>query len=178
VDRWVAERLHELVSDHPAVVDVLRAITALGRPQLLVLLGAAVAVVLVARRRVRPAVFVLVAVLGAWAVNVALKDLIGRERPVFDDALARSSGASFPSGHAMTSIAAYGAVVLLVRRDACTIAAAVLVFAIGVTRIVLGVHWTTDVLGGWLFGATWLVLCARVVLGPTWSTCDRSGPRL
>jgi undecaprenyl-diphosphatase len=164
VDGWVAERLHDLVVGHPLVIDVLEAITFLGKPELLALLAALVGLRLVLTGHVRLGLFVVVAVIGGWLVDNGLKELIGRERPVFDDPVSTSSGPSFPSGHAMTSTAAYGAVVLLARRRAVTVAAIVLVVAIGITRIVLGVHWVTDVLGGWVVGAAWVLLCARVLL--------------
>ena len=67
---------------------------------------------LMARLAIIAAIEHFTAVLGAWVLDDALKMLVGRDRPVFDDPLAHASGASFPSGHAMTSIAAYGAVVL------------------------------------------------------------------
>jgi len=163
VDGWVAERFHDAIAHHPLIVDLLRAISTLGRPQVVSAGAAVVALALVARGRVRLGLFVVLAVVGAWMLDDWIKDLVGRQRPVFDDPVAHSSGASFPSGHAMTSMAAYGALVVLVRRRAFTIAAAVLVVAIGLTRIVLGVHWVTDVLGGWVLGAAWLALCAWVV---------------
>ena len=178
MDGWLVERVHEALRDHPAVVDVLRVVTALGKPQALATSSIVVAALLLLRRHPRAAAFVLVAVLGSGAVNVGMKDVVGRARPVLADPVASASGASFPSGHAMTSAAAYGVLVVLApasRRRPVLVIAAVLVLAIGLTRIALGVHWPTDVVGGWVFGLAWLAACAAV-LRPR-STCDPSGPR-
>ena len=164
MDRAVGDALYEWARDHPLVADVLRAITALGRPQLLVVCAVIVAVVLAMRGRARTGVYLVVATLGAWLLDNALKDLFDRARPVFDEPLARSSGASFPSGHAMTAGAAYGAVALVWRRPVVTAAAAVLVAAIAFTRVALGVHWLSDVVVGALLGAAWAWAMARVLL--------------
>ena len=168
MDRWAVERLHEVLHDHPGVVDALRVITALGKPQVLAVASVVAAVALALARRPRAAVFVVAATVGAWLVDNGLKDLIGRDRPVLDAPVASASGPSFPSGHAMTAAAAYGAIAVLTpRRTRLVIGAiAVVVVTIGFTRVALGVHWPTDVLGGWLFGVTWLAACAAV-LRPT-----------
>lgn len=176
-DRWAVERLHEVLRDRPGVVDVLQVITALGKPQVLAVASLVAAVVLAVARRPRAAAFVVAATIGAWLVDNGLKDLIGRDRPVLDAPVASASGASFPSGHAMTSAAAYGALVVLAPRRTRLVLAvvAVVVVAIGITRVALGVHWPTDVLGGWLFGIAWLAVCAAVLVPRP--TCGRSGPR-
>ena len=172
-DRWAVERLSEVLHDHPGVVDVLQVVTALGKPQALAVASVVVAVVLLARRRVRAAGFAVVATVGAWLVDNALKDLVGRARPELAEPVASASGPGFPSGHAMTSAAAYGALVVLTlplvppaRRPLVVLVAAMVVVAIGITRVALGVHWPTDVLGGWVFGLAWLAACAAV-LRPT-----------
>jgi membrane-associated phospholipid phosphatase len=166
VDAWVAERLHDVVREHPLVVDVLVFVTGFGRPQALAVASVLVAAVLVATGRPRLAVFVVVATIGAWLVDNALKDLVGRSRPAFDDPLARSSGASFPSGHAMVAGAAYGAVAIVVRRRWVTMTMAVVVAVIAMTRVALGVHWLTDVLVGAALGAAWAWACARAIRIP------------
>jgi membrane-associated phospholipid phosphatase len=84
---------------------------------------------------------------------------------VVDVPVAAGVGNSFPSGHALGSLVAYGALLLVFlpairprwRRPAIAFVA-VLVFAIGLTRIALGVHFVSDVLGGWLLGLAWLVV--------------------
>lgn len=164
MDGWVAEQLHQLVGDHPAVVDWLEVITVAGRPQTLVWASALLAVLWWVKRSPRAALLVVVATIGAWALNVGLKDLVDRERPVWDTPLATSSGASFPSGHAMVSAATATAVALVRRKRRVTIAVAVFVVVIAVTRVALGVHWLSDVGAGAGLGAAWSWCCARVLL--------------
>ena len=97
--------------------------------------------------------------------TAVLKDLIVRPRPPAAlAALPIPSTSSFPSGHTVTGLVLYGglAVVLLMEfgttRRYLTAAAVLAVFSalIGVSRVYLGVHWPTDVIGGWLLGGAWL----------------------
>jgi undecaprenyl-diphosphatase len=98
-------------------------------------------------------------------LNSTVKVLVDRPRPTFADPVATARGLSFPSGHAMAVAVNYGALLLvylpaLARRwkRVATIVAMTIVVAVGVSRLVLGVHYVTDVLGGWLLGLAWLAL--------------------
>src|SRR4051812_39008350 len=167
-DRSVAHAANDLVAPHPPVVTVLEAISQLGgRPVLLWLVTVAV-ILLLARRRTRLALYVVVAGIGALFLDPSVKALVGRLRPVVDVPVAVAPGNSFPSGHALGSMVAYGALLLVflpaVRRrwKALAIAlAATVVVAIGVTRVLLGVHYVSDVLAGWLLGVAWLGVTAH-----------------
>ncbi|GHE64010.1 hypothetical protein GCM10019059_24470 [Camelimonas fluminis] len=127
---------------------------------------------LAATGRRRLALAVLCAVASAILAALALKVLAGRPRPEVVPHLGGFTGASFPSSHAMLSIAVYGtlAVALAASRTsrwlAC-LAAIALAAVIGFSRLYLGVHWPTDVLAGWCLGGAWL-------LGFTWF-CGPSG---
>ena len=113
-----------------------------------------------------------IAVIGSssTALMFALKQLFQRQRPQLP-ILQGISGYSFPSGHSMGSIACYGmlayiAIQLLthrVARVAVAIAAALLILCIGISRIYFNVHYPTDVLGGFIAGAIWLVFSIVVV---------------
>ena len=111
------------------------------------------------RRRVWPLVIWVAATMTAGGLlGVVLKLLVGRHRPDLLDPVARASGYSFPSGHALNS--ALGASVLLLvllpvvpgRRAWLWAAAIAVPLVTGLSRIGLGVHWTSDVLAGWLLG--------------------------
>ncbi|WP_326559885.1 phosphatase PAP2 family protein [Micromonospora sp. NBC_01796] len=165
IDSGVAAWFNELVSAHHPLVTVLRAITDLGGRPIMVWLVTVAVVGLLIRRQGRLAGYLLVTGAGALALDPSLKALVGRLRPVVDVPVAAGVGNSFPSGHALGSLVAYGALLLVFlpairprwRRPAIAFVA-VLVFAIGLTRIALGVHFVTDVLGGWLLGLAWLVV--------------------
>lgn len=167
LDRRVAAALNAALADDPALVAVLQAITVLGgSPTSWVALGTLTAVLLI-RRRWRLAVHVAVTGLGALVLSPAVKELVGRLRPVVEMPLDSAPGPSFPSGHALGSTVTYGLVLLVFlpvlprrARVPAIAAAGVLVLAIGFTRLALGVHFLSDVLAGWLLGLAWLAVTA------------------
>lgn len=139
----------------------------LGGTLAMTVLAVVLCVVLAWRRRWPEVVLAGVASAGAWPLVVVGKHLVGRTRPPEADRLVTVTNQAFPSGHSLGSIVVVGllaAVVLLqlhrpaARRIAVTVAA-VFVVAVGLSRWYLGVHWPTDVLGGWCIGALWLALC-------------------
>lgn len=128
-------------------------------------LAAAVAVALETRGDRRGALLLVAATVGALAGNDLLKTAFARVRPDLLPQLAVETSLSFPSGHAANGAAVYGAIAwVLVRNGApgrvMWPAAVLLAAAIGVSRVALGVHWPSDVVGGWLAGAGWLLVCA------------------
>ena len=138
--------------------DVWLAITAAGGP-ILIPIGIAIVVTLLALRRVRTAVIYGAALLGASLATQVLKVSIGRVRPP-EEAAVEASGFSFPSGHTLNGTVTYGLIALLVWRSdlpvwvrrVVAIALGTLVVLIGLSRIALGVHYPSDVVGGWLGG--------------------------
>ena len=110
-----------------------------------------------------------VAVLGSGILNQVLKALFDRPRPqVFEWVTPHVGSASFPSGHAMTSMVVYATVAYLIvrlepkvwMRRATLLLAAVVVFLIGLSRIYLGVHYPSDVVAGFAGGFAWATACA------------------
>jgi len=147
--------------------DSLLDLTALGSSTVLVLVVAAVAGFLVLQRRYRTALFVAITASSGELVNTALKHAFNRPRPSIVPHLRNVYSASFPSGHAMESAIVYltlGAVLMRVadrRRTKiyCLGTAIVLTLLVGVSRVYLGVHYPTDVIGGWIIGFGWASVC-------------------
>lgn len=193
LDEDVAGRLNGLVAGSPLAVDLLRVLTDGGgtgtATYVLVLLTA----VLLVRHQRRLAAYVAATGLGLVVLVPVTKALVGRARPdVALPVVDLPANASFPSGHAMTSLVTWGVVVLValpaVRRSArrwLVAAAVALVLGVGFTRLALGVHFVTDVLAGYSLGAAWLAMTTAAFRG--WQADrrplaaevdDRAGPEL
>jgi undecaprenyl-diphosphatase len=166
-DHSAAARLNSLVAGQAAVVSVVKAVTWLGSSGVLWTLIAIAVAGLAIRRRWRLAVYLLVTGAGALTLDPVLKALVGRLRPVVAHPVAYGNGNSFPSGHALGSIVCYGALFLVFLpaargtwRRVLTAVTVTLIAAIGVSRLLLGVHYLSDVLGAWALGITWLGITA------------------
>lgn len=144
----------------PAVVPLASAVTWLGDSLTRIVFATiGVLVLLIGRDRRRALAFTLV-VAGGAVLDVALKSIVGRPRPALLPHLDHVTSASFPSGHAANGAILYVSLALLVpprHRRAAVAIAVVLVLAIGLSRVVLAVHWPTDVLAGWCFGLGWVL---------------------
>lgn len=119
---------------------------------------------LVARRAVRATVALWAAYLGAVGLYELVKMLVARPRPPAVDDLVHATGAAFPSGHTTQALAAWGILALLLLRTRprwtrwLLTSATLLVLLVGASRIYLGAHWLTDVLGGLALGGAWLAV--------------------
>ena len=147
-----------------AMTGLLGAATSLGGS---VGLGAVVAVAaatLLIRKERSSAVFVVVTVLTGGLLNLGLKMIFARARPDLASALAVARWYSFPSGHAMGSFITFGALAYIALRQhwrwglksACLAIAQTIVILVGLSRVYLGVHWASDIAGGWSAGTVWL----------------------
>lgn len=163
LDGRLANTLNAWAHQRPNVVRGLEAISLLAKPiTLWVVAGIAVAWLWrIGRSRI--AIFVVVTSLGGGLVDTVVKVAVDRPRPVVDHPVATAFGKSFPSGHAMGATVVYGALLvafwtLLPRRARRPALAAtiVLVVAVCASRLLLGVHFLTDVVGGCLLGLAWL----------------------
>src|SRR5947209_3968786 len=154
----------------PAFVSVLRGITELGSSEWIgIVLG--LAVLFFAYKCWWPSlVTVIVAVPGGMLLNEWLKLLVHRHRPFVDGWFVDWSGYSFASGHTIGATLLYGQLALFLipiiknRRGRVLLfsAASVVIALVGFSRIALGAHYLTDVLGGVFFGMMWLTLCLFV----------------
>lgn len=106
---------------------------------------------------------------GAALINVVLKALFERARPDLWQQLITETSFSFPSGHAMASAAFALCVVLILwqtrYRYVALVLAAVYVLVIGFSRLYLGVHYPTDIIGGWLVSTGWVLVAYLALAG-------------
>ena len=163
VDAAAANDLHGWVREEPGILRALRVVTFLGSPLFLTIVVSATVLYALRHRRTRLAVFLTVTTLAGGAINNGVKHLVDRDRPDLNDPVATAGGLSFPSGHAMSSTVAFGALLLVLlpavpsrARRPLLVAVAVLVLSIGFSRLALGVHYLSDVLGGYVLGLAWL----------------------
>lgn len=106
----------------------------------------------------------------ALSSNVILKKIIGRARPLSEH-LVTVDTLSYPSGHAMSAMAFYGFLIYLVYtfkintviKVAIIFLLAIILLSIGISRIYLGVHFPSDVAGGFIAGFVWVVLCVLIL---------------
>jgi undecaprenyl-diphosphatase len=152
--------------DHrtPTLTDAMRVVSLLGSSWVVIPLAVVVVVAMLVSRRRWLALFVALAVSGASLLGILAKDVIGRDRPPVEFRLQQSHSSSFPSGHSTQAAATYFALAIMITvlsdsralRAGTWIAATLIVFLVGVSRVYLGMHWATDVLGGWLLGSVWV----------------------
>lgn len=155
----------------PAALTFFHAMTRVGDASVRMTIAAVAAMYLASVGARRSVLFLVIAVPGGWLVSSLLKVALARPRPNLIPPLDVVSTYSMPSGHAWNSVVVFIGIalglapVLAPRWRAVAMAGAgMLAFAIGLSRIVLSVHWPSDVLAGWIGGGAWLMLCYRLLL--------------
>ena len=141
-------------------------LTHLGDPPVLWAIGAVVALWLLMHAHRELMVVWIAALLGNGLLTRLLKAVFERARPLIDGLPGPAHGYSFPSGHSSASLVAYGMLAYLAwrlaepsRRWPLAIAAGLIVFCVACSRIVLQVHYASDVLGGLCVGLAWMLAC-------------------
>jgi undecaprenyl-diphosphatase len=164
--------LHSLAS--PILDAVMGLLTDLGSTPVVVPLFVIAFGLLIWRRHRREAFFLAVSIAGSVALNESMKLIFHRPRPQLAWAQVLPEY-SFPSGHAMNSLVFYVALALIIgvlwgRRAGLVsvVVAIVLAVSIGISRIYLGYHYFTDVIGGFAAGAAWLLIVIAAFDGGQW----------
>lgn len=149
--------------DHSGIVEAARIVTIVGGWEVLIPATLAGAAWLLHRGLWRDAVLLLSMTLSGRMLVELLKAWTDRIRPEAYEHLVSVQSMSFPSGHSANPTMVYLGLALLVAPPGRMRAAAIwiavwLALASGISRLLLGVHWPSDVIGGWAFGLVWLIL--------------------
>lgn len=150
--------------ENPITTEVMRFFTFIGNREAVIVIAVFIAIIMLIIFKFKSEVlFFSLTLIGSDLLNKALKFIIERDRPI-EYRLIEVDGYSFPSGHAMASFTMYVTLTYLIWRNLKTktqklliiFITAIIVFLIGTSRIYLGVHYPSDVLGGYLTSAIWV----------------------
>lgn len=155
----------------PCVTTAMFMISALGSGRAVTVIALGLALLWVWRRAWERLLVLVLTVPGGALLNALLKHAFRRARPLFDDPLLVLTTYNFPSGHAMAATVLYGLLAVYAvrhlrqRRPRLLVAsvAGVLIVLVSFSRLYLGVHYLSDVLGGMAAGVAWLTLCLTAV---------------
>ncbi|WP_433742622.1 phosphatase PAP2 family protein [Falsibacillus pallidus] len=150
----------------PFWTKVMVSITFLGSVRWIMILSIATALILLMFKHRILCLYVIVAVSLGGAFNWILKSIFHRQRPDIEPII-EEQGYSFPSGHSMGSFIFYGALAFILfklyqnrwAKIAGVFLVSILVLSIGISRIYLGVHYPSDIVGGYTAGAAWTFIC-------------------
>jgi membrane-associated phospholipid phosphatase len=169
-DLRVETAARQFVLDHPGVLAVAMTVTHAADPITINIVVAVGAAILVMYRRLDAALVLVIARVGAGVCVTLMKWLLERARPVWETPLAVVSGYSFPSGHSAGAAATYGTLAVLIwvlgpraARVPVVVAAALLILSVASSRVLLGVHYTSDVVAGMLVGFLWTLAACIIV---------------
>jgi undecaprenyl-diphosphatase len=173
LDVNIVQSLNRYAAHQPAQVKFWKIVSIVGGPTVLRIAAFVAVVLLWIRRRRSAAVLVAIAIGGAAALSGIFKVLVNRGRPVVAVPVDHAASASFPSGHALTSFVAVGVLLILLlparshrQRALLVTGAALLAGAVAFSRLLLGVHYPSDVLGSWLIGTALLLALIGVFHRP------------
>ncbi|MFJ6462384.1 phosphatase PAP2 family protein [Streptomyces sp. NPDC091387] len=176
IDEGAAGSLHRTALEHPGWTTVLQFLSdRVWDPFTLRVAVALLTGWLLYRRAWRLAAWSAVTAVAGGLIGLLVKTVVERARPSLENPVAHAPGFSFPSGHAMTATTSCAVLLLALLpmvprawRTVCWGLAVVSVIGVGFTRVALGVHWFSDVAGGWLLGLA--VVAATSWAFETWRT--------
>ena len=178
-DKAVTDTLRTHVT--PQTLQLLAALTHLADTRTLTVLCVIGTLVLLGRHQPALAFTWVLAIAGNGLLNQRLKLFFGRVRPLDPEGAVLAQGLSFPSGHSSGAVVTYGMLAYLALRLLpkvwhlpALLLALVLMLAVGASRVLLGVHFPSDVLAGFASGSAWLALCVTSVELLRWCQARRA----
>jgi membrane-associated phospholipid phosphatase len=165
LDERVTAWFHQQAT--PALTQIGRVVTFFGSVGFVAVASSGVAIVLGIRKAWYQLLALILAVGGGSLLNILLKHFFHRQRPMLENPLLTLTSFGFPSGHTMGSTLFYGMLAIFVAQSVRTWRwrvlafwiAAIAVALIGLSRIYLGAHYLTDVVGAIAVGLAWLAFC-------------------
>ncbi|WP_336785398.1 phosphatase PAP2 family protein [Paenibacillus sp. MMO-177] len=162
-DNKITDAVRSVRSD--AMTAVMKGFTQLGSEYLVILIVIAFSLLFAFIGYRRELIFYLGVIVGSALLNLLLKTIFHRTRPDINRII-EASGFSFPSGHSMSAFTLYGITIYFLwkhlkyrwMRVAAILVGVVIIAMIGISRIYLGVHYPSDVVGGYLVSAAWLTI--------------------
>ncbi len=147
--------------------DAMVDLSALGSVSVALVIFVTVLGLLLIQRQHRLVIFMTLSIFGGSALSIFLKTLFMRSRPDLIPHLTPAHYYSFPSGHSMTATVVYFTLAMVLSEAAhekiikhyILICAILIIGIVGISRVYIGVHWPSDVLGGWMMGTAWALLC-------------------
>lgn len=152
---------------NPAVTKILKVLTHFG--DWMIMIPISIGIIIKSRKC---GILVSINLISIFILNQTMKLIFNRPRPE-GNRLIEVSGYSFPSGHSMVSMAFYGLLIYLVYKNIknrklkyiICVLLTLLIMVIGVSRIYLGVHYATDVMGGFLISLAYLIIFTQIIKG-------------
>lgn len=171
---WLAKIDNQLILQFENIrnhllTNIFQFISDVGSIKGLLVISGLVTVYLLYKKRVTDILFLIIVFWGSRGINSFIKNWVERDRPEINP-LINAAGFSFPSGHAMNSAAVLGFICFLLcfhlkgerLRKGSVIVTVLLVVFIGTSRIYLGVHYMTDIIGGYLAGIIWMLIAVSL----------------
>jgi membrane-associated phospholipid phosphatase len=180
-DHETADSLHTFAIGHPDFTAAMKVIGVLASSAGWFIVLIPLVAWLLYRRLPRLAAFVAVTAIGSSLLNTLIKTAVDRARPHLTDPVATAGGTSFPSGHAQAATVGCGILVLIFMpivarryRAWLYVAAALIIAVVGFSRMALGVHYLSDVVGAVVIGGAWLL--AMTAVFSAWRRAEHKPP--